>query len=147
MATDGTHLNPPLLAIEDELTEVRRLLTVMANNAGSDQAHIALETIVYKYHANLLRMNELLATHDIVRVPIRPPDADQQQQIQHLLRENDELINKLQKFETDMDLVSSLLTGNNIYIESAVIFILTIFGARKSLFNQFANYLIILKRI
>ena len=107
MATDGAHLNPPLLAIEDELTEIRRLLTVMTNNPGSDQANIALETIVYKYHANLLRMNELLATHDIVRVPLRPPDADQQQQMQQLLRDNNELVNKLQKFEEDMDLVRS----------------------------------------
>eukprot|EP00800_Vazella_pourtalesii_P016665 TRINITY_DN4862_c0_g1_i1.p1 TRINITY_DN4862_c0_g1~~TRINITY_DN4862_c0_g1_i1.p1 ORF type:complete len:353 (-),score=115.33 TRINITY_DN4862_c0_g1_i1:228-1286(-) len=102
MATDGNHLNPPHIAIEDELTEIRRLLTLMVNNPGSDQANIALETIVYKYHANLLQHSEMLAARDVVRIPTRPPDMDVQQQ---LMRVNDELENKLRKLEDNQGLL------------------------------------------
>ena len=103
MATDGNHLNPPHIAIEDELTEIRRLLTLMVNNPGSDQANIALETIVYKYHANLLQHSEMLAARDVARIPTRPPDMDVQQQ---LMRVNDELENKLRKLEDNLGMVS-----------------------------------------
>ncbi|KAI6656554.1 hypothetical protein LOD99_1349 [Oopsacas minuta] len=106
MAAEGNHINPPHVAIEDELTEIRRLLTLMVNNPATDQANIALETIVYKYHANLLQHSEVLAAREVVRLPLRPPDADlQHQQLQQLARENDELTNKLREQEENIDLL------------------------------------------
>ena len=105
MAEEG-HPNPPLIAIQDELTEVRRILDEMVNNPGTDQAMIALETIVYKYHTNLHRLNEALAAPDPGRVSYRPPDGDLHQR---LAGENDLLKNKIRQLDAEVDEVQALL--------------------------------------
>lgn len=80
----------PVHGIDDEMNEIREYIDTIANQPGSDQARIAKETLIYKYHIQIARMNHLIAQQQRsprVLSPIRPPDIDRQQQLEREIAE------------------------------------------------------------